>query len=106
MIIDEKDTTTTTTTNDNKEGDDEKDNKEAIVVADNSILKLLPSKDIKKFPIKRITNDLFLSILKNLIDNQPTEEEIQSTLAAMDCIKSLDILNVLRIVAESKKQAN
>ena len=106
LIIDEKDTTTTTTTNDNKEGDDEKDNKEAIVVADNSILKLLPSKDIKKFPIKRITNDLFLSILKNLIDNQPTEEEIQSTLAAMDCIKSLDILNVLRIVAESKKQAN
>ena len=106
LIIDEKDTTTTTTTNDNKEGDDEKDNKEATVETDNSILKLLPSKDIKKFPIKRITNDLFLSILKNLIDNQPTEEEIQSTLAAMDCIKSLDILNVLRIVAESKKQAN
>ena len=63
MIIDEKDTTTTTTTNDNKEDDDEKDNKEAIVGADNSILKLLPSKDIK-IPIKRITNDLFLSILK------------------------------------------
>ena len=52
LIIDEKDTTTTTTTNDNKEDDDEKDNKEAIVEADNSILKLLPSKDIKNSLLK------------------------------------------------------
>lgn len=84
---------------DTKEDNDETTSGES----DNSILKLLSSKDIKKLPIKRITNDLFLSILKNLIDNQPTEEEIQSTLAAMDCIKSLDIPNVLRIIAESKK---
>ena len=52
LIIDEKDTTTTTTTNDNKEGDDEKDNKEATVETDNSILKLLPSKDIKNSLLK------------------------------------------------------